>query len=1081
MLRTRHYQSFACRGRSDREDPTVSGAGSPEAHGIFDAWTALEVLSPQSFKRPEDLANGERSRIASLENQTLPWEGGGEKSRPKYKLFYQLVLGTIQLAPAAERLLATFGDARPERYRTLGEAPLALLVLSQDGRLARSPAVSISSFAWGLKHALGEDLAALSAWPAQERILIQELDELLRRHGSEETDPILDRTRVDAAFRWLLRRLAVPREMVKEPRFAVRSYEYYTNPDPPEPLLLNSFFLRDLRAAKELFVSRKAPCNLRQYLGLEPPRDRKDLLCDFEALAEAVAPERMPRGRWPSRGRYPLVLLQQAAVNLSFDLRDRSGVVAVNGPPGTGKTTLLRDLMAAIVTARAEAMMAFDDPATAFSHAGEKLKAGTTWLHLYRLDLRLRGFEILVASSNNKAVENVSAALPALEAIAEDATDLRYFSTLSDVLFDRETWGLGAAVLGNATNRGRFSKLFWWDKEVGLSTYLAEAAGTPQLVETKDLKTGEIRTHRPRIVVEERPPQNHDGALRRWKKARTLFREALKRSSQCLESLSEARRRAKELPELEAALQKAEDTAKGAEALLDSERRTWQAAQDQAIMARAELAAIEQSLHVIDRAAPGLLAQLLRTRRTKEWRAARAPVALSLERARGATLEVEGLVAGLEVEVREAESANCRAEAELRLAAERVNSCRDAVEEVRTRLGHQFVDAMTMDLDHTARHLLVPWLDAEHQRLRDAVFIQAMDLHGAFIDAAARPLRHNLSVLMSVLGGRKLPTVEKRALVSDLWTSLFLVVPLVSTTFASVERMLDDLPPESLGWLFIDEAGQGLPQAAVGALMRTRRAVIVGDPVQIEPIVALPSSLTQAICRHFLVDPDRFNAPEASVQTLADTATPYMAEFEGRSGSRTVGVPLLVHRRCSEPMFGISNAVAYERLMVQAKIQGSSKIGEVLGPSSWTDVKSSGVDKWSPEEGDEAIKLLRRLAQAGVQPDLYIITPFVTVAENLRSLLRRTELPEGWLEDPAGWSAERVGTVHTAQGREAEAVIFVLGAPETHQTGARNWAGSRPNLLNVAVTRAKEQLYVIGNRMLWREAGVFRDLDERLP
>ena len=85
--------------------------------------------------------------------------------------------------------------------------------------------------------------------------------------------------------------------------------------------------------------------------------------------------------------------------------------------------------------------------------------------------------------------------------------------------------------------------------------------------------------------------------------------------------------------------------------------------------------------------------------------------------------------------------------------------------------------------------------------------------------------------------------------------------------------------------MLIDEAGQALPQAAVGALMRTRRAVVVGDPVQIEPVVVLPDTLTETICRRFGVDPDRFNAPAASVQTLADAATPYVAEFAGRQGA----------------------------------------------------------------------------------------------------------------------------------------------------------------------------------------------------
>ncbi|WP_245498053.1 hypothetical protein [Rhizobium ruizarguesonis] len=67
--------------------------------------------------------------------------------------------------------------------------------------------------------------------------------------------------------------------------------------------------------------------------------------------------------------------------------------------------------------------------------------------------------------------------------------------------------------------------------------------------------------------------------------------------------------------------------------------------------------------------------------------------------------------------------------------------------------------------------------------------------------------------------------------------------------------------------------------------------------------------------------------------------------------------------------------------------------------------------------------------------------------------------------------------MHTVQGREAEAVFFVLGAPDPAQRGARAWAGGKPNLLNVATTRAKEALYVIGNRELWKSAGVFQSLD----
>jgi superfamily I DNA and/or RNA helicase len=75
------------------------------------------------------------------------------------------------------------------------------------------------------------------------------------------------------------------------------------------------------------------------------------------------------------------------------------------------------------------------------------------------------------------------------------------------------------------------------------------------------------------------------------------------------------------------------------------------------------------------------------------------------------------------------------------------------------------------------------------------------------------------------------------------------------------------------------------------------------------------------------------------------------------------------------------------------------------------------------------------------------------------------------------WGNDRVGTIHTVQGREADTVILVLGAPNASQNGARSWAAGTPNILNVAVSRAKQDFYVIGSHGAWSGVGYVRELE----
>ena len=285
---------------------------------ILSAWTALEVLSPQTYRKPSDLTDGDERRIARFDGRLwLPWEGKGEKARKNTQLFYHIMLGAVRMEVATGALLSAFTDSNADRMPASGFAPLASLTVDKLGRPIEEQAVAVSSFAWGLPLALKSDLRGLGRWPEVEQRLADFVDKKIRRAGPDGEPLPLDLKTINGAFDALAIELGLPAPMLEAPAFAIRVYHYFRAVDPPEPPLLGSFFLGDLATARRLVAEGAAPKNLRRFLGLEPPQERRDLIRDKRTLAAAVSPAMTPVGRWPGPGRHPLVLLQQAAVNLA--------------------------------------------------------------------------------------------------------------------------------------------------------------------------------------------------------------------------------------------------------------------------------------------------------------------------------------------------------------------------------------------------------------------------------------------------------------------------------------------------------------------------------------------------------------------------------------------------------------------------------------------------------------------------------------------------------------------------------------------------------------------------------------------
>lgn len=180
-----------------------------EPAAIIAAWTALEALSPQTYRRPEDLAAGDRRCVADFSNGQVPW-GTNERSRPKRQLYYQIILGSIPMAPATEQLVKAFGEDEERAQRAREKAAMAAVLVDKNGIIVEENGIAVSSFAWALPLALKLKLDALGAWPRIEPKIIEKLDAILRRVDSDGNPLPLDLPTIRRAHEWLVAQFGLP-------------------------------------------------------------------------------------------------------------------------------------------------------------------------------------------------------------------------------------------------------------------------------------------------------------------------------------------------------------------------------------------------------------------------------------------------------------------------------------------------------------------------------------------------------------------------------------------------------------------------------------------------------------------------------------------------------------------------------------------------------------------------------------------------------------------------------------------------------------------------------------------------------
>jgi hypothetical protein len=828
---------------------------------------------------------------------------------------------------------------------------------------------------------------------------------------------------------------------------------------------LGSFFYKDLKLVAQECEQGNVGEGLKEYLSYgENNSNRINVRDSIGIVCERLSPSLFPHGRWPSVGRHPLVFSQQFAVNSIFDkLSVLGGLFSVNGPPGTGKSTLLRDVIAGIIVNRAIRLSELGD-SEAFTGDGicyESLAVTQNNNQLNRnihsLRSELTGFEIVIASSNNGAVENITQEIPNEEQIdASWCNYVDYFREFGNRIISnkkkvkkklvhetpnlhfqyaeeeykgneeptRKAWALLSAKLGNKTNRNDFvsSILFGENGKNGLRKKSLQDY-------IKD--NGKSKDN-----------QNEGDEQDCWEIAINRFIEALNKEQKerkKYESFEKYPQKIAEHKNAELKMKESEKKYENAKKLYESKRQKC----------------LNQRKYP-----PNFLSILFTFGLShKRW----------AMRVAKSDNEVNECVGVMERENKLHISNQNNADRLKKELDELMEEIGVPLNEIIHDLGDNIPDAIKWkdEKTETSRELSSPWesKDRAWNNARAELFLEALELHKAFILRNASRFSDNLSAMIDVLKG-DLPANVTAEDVISIWQSFFLVIPVVSTTFASFSNMFNRFGKESIGWLLIDEAGQATPQAAVGAIWRAKRSVVVGDPLQLPPVITIPRAIQDVLLTPYRTSIDERWIPcELSTQKLADFANKYGTYIESSDTSNRIwlGAPLRVHRRCEFPMFDISNKIAYNGMMIR-----DVNIKEIdLCKSAWIDVAGGeNVEHWIKTEGERLKILFDYLLKhhINLSSQVFLISPFSSVAKELNKIAIERRM--------GGAGNKRSGTIHTAQGKESDVVILVLGG-DPKKPRARQWASSTPNLLNVAVSRAKRRLYIIGNYDLWSKESYF--------
>ena len=841
--------------------------------------------------------------------------------------------------------------------------------------------------------------------------------------------------------------------------------------------LKSSFFLDDLQLVLHHIDRLKDNDKVLSYINsLNQDIEHYDLLKDTDQMRKWYNPKVLPYGRWPSK--FNLSFMQQIAVNIAKE--NPKDIFSVNGPPGTGKTTLLKDIIANNIVERAAKFCESNHVNDIFKKVVGR--DGTSFYHTIPSDIAVYG--MLVLSSNNKAVENITLELPNISSVKAGTNG----STLFNPEFSNQQVDLSCFAKDEKYKYVKSSEVYF----TFLAGRLAESNTQWGLISARLGKKSNINTFMPALNV----LSSDMSSIMRMPSAQDAF-ESAKRQFQAQYKLVKTlfayvttyEENTQSIQELKLKINQLQEEVVS----IDEQLSKYDTLNDDLMQLIEHKNCIESKL-IEYNGKRSIFDKLWHATNWSILKAMGNPTLLSVIEEETTKLQtVKDQLTALHQLVNERESIINTKDSLLADIKDIDGTIQKAEKTQQEILGtlkssgkdtiHCFDDIesklMLSDEDRAEAHTAFLYVCNYLNECRERLLYDALQLQKAVVMSDA--FRKNMQLLSQYWGSlsdrKKLQkNFDLDMIFPALLNSLMIAVPVISSTFAAVERFLVNCKSESsLGTIIIDEAGQASPHMLVGALLRAQKAIVVGDPKQIEPVQTVQDLFVEKIGGE---DLGKYRSKELSVQSLADAQNPFAGIIKNLDGSESwVGCPLVIHRRCKDPMFTVANELSYGGFMINKTMDSDDPI-DPCKESCWitydaSNIESStGKDRYIKVQGQIAFELIQKLRARNAEfKDIFIITPFTSVAHGFKTYMQSiSDDIVNWTDkdNKSGWLKDNIGTVHTFQGKEAKVVIYMLGCQsDGSANGAIKWVNA--NNVNVAFTRAKEYIYVIGDATKWAE------------